>query len=70
MTMTNRNQLLESKNRDQEKLIAAQNREIEELRPQLAGKEDLVKVLADAQVLLGEESYDYKYRDNYYDDVA
>lgn len=68
--LENRNQLLESKNRDQEKLIAAQNREIEELRPQLAGKEDLVKVLADAQVLLGEESYDYKYRDNYYDDVA
>lgn len=68
--LENRNQLLESKNRDQEKIIAAQNREIEELRPQLAGKEDLVKVLADAQVLLGEESYDYKYRDNYYDDVA
>ena len=68
--LENRNQLLESKNRDQEKLIAAQNREIEELRPQLAGKEDLVKVLADAQVLLGEESYDSKYRDNYYDDVA
>lgn len=60
-SLENKNQILENKNRDQEKLITSLNREIEVLRPQLAGKEDLVKVLADAQVLLGEKTYDYNY---------
>ncbi len=69
--LESKNQSLESKVRDQEKLIAAQSNEINELRPQLAGKEDLVKVLADAQVLLGQDnSYGYDYGDSYYKNVA
>jgi len=56
-----RNQVLESKSREQDKIIAAQAREIDELRPQLAGKEDLVKVLADAQVLLDDDNFSYEY---------
>lgn len=69
--LESRNQLLESKNRDQEKIIASQTHEIEELRPQLAGKEDLIRVLADAQLLLEQESYSYDdYRDGYYKNIA
>ncbi len=61
-----KSQSLESKVRDQEKLIVAQAREIDDLRPQLAGKEDLVKVLADAQLILGQDtSYGYDYGDSY-----
>lgn len=69
--LESRNQLLESKNRDQEKIISSQTREIEELRPQLAGKEDLIRVLADAQLLLEQETYSYDdYRDGYYKNIA
>ena len=53
-----RNQLLESKITEQDRLISAQERELGSLRPQLQGKENLVKILADAKALLGDdESY-------------
>ena len=50
---------LEDKIGDQQSLIDSQNKELNSLRPQLQGKEDLVKLLADAQVLLDEEPYKY-----------
>ena len=53
-----RNQLLESKISEQDRLINAQERELGSLRPQLQGKENLVKILADAKALLGtDDSY-------------
>ena len=45
-------EVLENKVRDQDKVIASQTRELESLRPQVEGKEELVKILADAQSLL------------------
>ena len=45
-------EVLENKVRDQDKVIASQSRELESLRPQVEGKEELVKILADAQSLL------------------
>ena len=51
-----KNQLLESRVRDQEKIIASQERELKVLRPQVEGKQDLVRLLADARTLLGSET--------------
>lgn len=62
------NKLLAEKLRTQEQQIAKQNKEIEEMRPQLAGKDELVKLLADAQVLLGQD--DYSENDSFYKKVA
>ncbi|MBQ2910017.1 MAG: hypothetical protein IJE53_04365 [Bacilli bacterium] len=45
-------EVLENKVRDQDKVIASQTRELDSLRPQVEGKEELVKILADAQSLL------------------
>ena len=45
-------EVLENKVRDQDKVIASQTRELEALRPQVEGKEELVRILADAQTLL------------------
>lgn len=45
-------EVLENKVRDQDRVIASQTRELESLRPQVEGKEELVKILADAQNLL------------------
>lgn len=45
-------QVLDNKVRDLDKVISNQNRELESLRPQVEGKEELVKVLADAQSFL------------------
>ena len=45
-------EVLENKVRDQDKVIASQTRELESLRPQVEGKEELVRILADAQNLL------------------
>lgn len=45
-------QLLESKVNDQDKLINSQSNELESLRPQVAGKNELARILADAQSLL------------------
>ena len=45
-------QLLENKVSDQEKLINSQSNELESLRPQVAGKNELARILADAQSLL------------------
>lgn len=45
-------QVLENKVHDQDKVIASQTREIETLRPQVEGKEELAKILADAQSFL------------------
>ena len=45
-------QSLENKVYDQERLISNQSSELEALRPQIEGKKELVKILADAQVLL------------------
>ncbi len=46
---------LEAKVREQERIIASQTRELKSLRPQLQGKEDLVKLLADASLLLDDD---------------
>lgn len=45
-------EVLENKVRDQDKVIASQARELDSLRPQVEGKEELVRILADAQSLL------------------
>ena len=45
-------EVLENKVRDQDKVIASQSRELESLRPQVEGKEELARILADAQSLL------------------
>ena len=45
-------EVLENKVRDQDKVIASQSRELDSLRPQVEGKEELVRILADAQNLL------------------
>ena len=45
-------QVLENKIYDQDKVIASQTRELDSLRPQVEGKEELAKILADAQSLL------------------
>ena len=45
-------QLLDSKVKDQEKIIASQSNELESLRPQIEGKRELARILADAQTLL------------------
>ena len=45
-------EVLENKVRDQDKVIASQTRELDSLRPQVEGKEELVRILADAQSLL------------------
>lgn len=58
-----RAQMFESRIRDQEKIIAAQERELRTLRPQLEGKQDLVKLLADAKALL-DNTNDYSYEDS------
>lgn len=47
--------LLENKVHDQDKVIASQTRELEALRPQVEGKEELARILADAQSLLDQE---------------
>ena len=52
-----KNQMLEEKIAEQEKIIAEQAHDIEQMKPQLAGKENLVQLLADAQVLLGQDDY-------------
>ena len=62
--LESRNQLLESRIRDQEKIIASQDRELKVLRPQVEGKQDLVRLLADARTLLGSDS-SYGYNDGY-----
>lgn len=48
-------QLLESKVKDQDKVISSQSNELESLRPQIEGKRELARILADAQSLLDQE---------------
>lgn len=48
-------QLLESKVHDQENLISSQSSELDALRPQVEGKKELARILADAQSLLDQE---------------
>lgn len=62
--LENKNQMLENRLREQEKIIAAQERELNVLRPQLEGRQDLIKILADAKALLGSEE-EYQ-EDSYY----
>ncbi len=50
--LENKNQLLESKINDLERVVASQSNELEALRPQLEGKKELAKILVDAQNLL------------------
>ena len=45
-------QVLENKVYDQDKVIASQTRELDSLRPQVEGKDELARILADAQSLL------------------
>ena len=44
--------MLEGRIRDQDKLIAYQSKELESIKPQ---KDDLAKLVADAQALLGDD---------------
>lgn len=57
-------QLLESKVEDQGRIISSQERELTSIRPQLAGKEELARLLTDAKALLNSDSTedDYYYR--------
>ena len=65
------NHAFENKIHEQERVIASQNRELENMKVQLEGKEDLVKLLADAQALLGQDStFDYGTDDSYYRKAA
>ena len=69
--LQSRNEVLENRVHDQERVIQSQGQELDVIRPQLQGKEDLVKLLADARVLLGEEtSYGYDDAESYYGKVA
>lgn len=52
-----KNQLLDSKVHDQERLLHNQKEELETLRPQVEGKKDLVRLIEDAQNLLGQSNY-------------
>ena len=61
-----KSQLLESKVQDQDRIIAAQDRELKNLRPQVEGKEELAKLLKDARVLLNDSSENYEYEDSSY----
>lgn len=61
-----KSQLLESKVQDQDRIIAVQDRELKNLRPQVAGKEELAKLLKDARVLLNDSSENYEYEDSSY----
>ncbi len=54
-------QLLESKVEDQERVINSQERELTSIRPQLAGKEELARLLTDAKALLNNDSQDEDY---------
>ena len=66
-----KNQLLESKTREQERVINAQGHELSVIRPQLQGKEELQKILAEASTLLDDDnSNTYGYEDNYYSKIA
>ena len=56
---------LRDKIREQKQIIDNQTHELDVIRPQLRGKENLVKILADAQILLGDEATS-SYEDNYY----
>lgn len=61
-----KSQLLESKVQDQDRIIAAQDGELKNLRPQVEGKEELAKLLKDARVLLNDSSENYEYEDSSY----
>lgn len=50
-----RNQVLDDRVHDQEKTISSQSAELDELRPQVEGKEELVKLIVDAQNILGKD---------------
>lgn len=52
-----KNQILDNKVNDQERIISTQRDELNALRPQVAGKKELVKLLEDAQSLLGTDKY-------------
>ena len=61
-----RAQLLDQKVHELTRVLTAQEKELNELRPQLKGKQDLVQLLADARALLGtNDSYGYS-EDTYY----
>ena len=65
--LDSRNQILDGKVRELEKIATSQEKELKVLRLQLEGKQDLVKLLADAKVLLGaEDSYNYNDEASYY----
>lgn len=50
-----KNQVLDDRVHDQEKTISSQSAELDELRPQVEGKEELVKLIVDAQNILGKD---------------
>ena len=64
------NEILDSKVHNQEKLLYSQERELSSLRSQLEGKDDIVKLLADAKAVLGDDSNDYDSVDSYYRKVV
>ena len=53
--LESRNQVLDSKVNEQEKLIVSQTNELDMLRPQVEGKKDLVRLIEDAQSLLSQD---------------
>ena len=62
-----RAQLLDQKVHELTRVLTAQEKELNELRPQLKGKQDLVQLLADARALLGTSgSYNSYSDDTYY----
>ncbi len=65
------NHILEQKIYDLNKIISAQENELKSLRPQLEGKKDLVKLLADAKILLGDnDNLNYNDETSYYGRAA
>ncbi len=67
-----KNKMLESRVHALEKELEAKEKELSVIRPQLEGKQDLVKLLADAKLLLGNDNT-YSYEDDstsYYGKVA
>ena len=53
--MESKIQILENRVKDQDRIIDSQSRELENLRPQVQGKEELVRYLEEARSILAED---------------
>lgn len=65
-----RNQMLDTRVHELTDSLDDKERELDILKPQVEGKKDLVKLLGDAQSVLGKNSYSYDYSDLIKEDVA